>query len=337
MFLFALYRENAHLAESYAGQYIPNIANYILDHPDVLGKPLAGIAVGNGCWGGNETTVRCNGPRAEENDIDIYYGKGLLSKKLYDEIQTTCDWSIETVEDDDDESISVFGESCVALLDKARNAVGPYNVYNIYDNCNLHPTATLDELRATMHQDADAYIAGYKRMAARARTTPDTTYAAGFAWNCESDPALDNYFERADVQSALHLDDSGSQFEYQQSGPASITLYPKLLKNMRVLIYNGDADLCVPYTGNEEWTTSMADQGYATPKRSWHPWYLASSSNFAPAGYVTTYDVPGKVYNSSGGDDFAFLTIRLAGHMVPQYQPQAALNFFKRFLMGESF
>ena len=51
-----------HLAgESYAGQYIPNIAHHFLQDPTLKTK-LKGIAVGNGCWGGNETTVTCNGP-----------------------------------------------------------------------------------------------------------------------------------------------------------------------------------------------------------------------------------------------------------------------------------
>ena len=51
----------------------------------------------------------------------------------------------------------------------------------------------------------------------------------------------------------------------------------------------------------------------------------------APAGYVTTYDV------AKGNFDFSFLTIRLAGHMVPTFQPAAALAFFKRFLSAEPF
>jgi carboxypeptidase C (cathepsin A) len=35
--------------ESYAGQYIPNIANYIVNDASTT-LPLKGILVGNGCW-----------------------------------------------------------------------------------------------------------------------------------------------------------------------------------------------------------------------------------------------------------------------------------------------
>ena len=35
---------------------------------------------------------------------------------------------------------------------------------------------------------------------------------------------------------------------------------------------------------------------------------------------------------SAPAKDFSFVTIRLAGHMVPTFQPAASLAFFERFL-----
>eukprot|EP00659_Diplonema_papillatum_P020423 gene20423-31436_t len=126
------------------------------------------------------------------------------------------------------------------------------------------------------------------------------------------------------VQSALHVGVPGnSSFRYQQSGPASRLLYPALIKKIRVLIYNGDADICVPYVGNEEWTTKMAADGHMTKTQAWHPWYASSG---IPAGYATNYNVTGVP-----GKTFTFITIRLAGHMVPTFQPGPALAFITRF------
>ena len=105
---------------------------------------------------------------------------------------------------------------------------------------------------------------------------------------------------------------------------------------MRVLIYNGDADLCVPYKGNEELVTNLETAGSLVEKAPWQPWYAEKGSQKAPAGYVTTYDVPGKTFPSKG-PDASFLTIRLAGHMVPTFQPEAALAFIARFFRGEEF
>ena len=45
---------------------------------------------------------------------------------------------------------------------------------------------------------------------------------------------------------------------------------------------------------------------------------------------MTTYTVAG-----APSVDFSFVTIRLAGHMVPTFQPAASLAFFTRFLAAE--
>ena len=54
----------------------------------------------------------------------------------------------------------------------------------------------------------------------------------------------------------------------------------------------------------------------------------------APAGGVTAYNVPGAVSSEA---DFSFLTIRLAGHMVPTFQPMASLAFYQRWLKKQPF
>jgi len=329
------------VGESYAGQYIPNIATFLVANPSVLdGKPLAGVAVGNGCFGGGEDYVVCNGRYAERNDMQIYHGKGLVSTKLYRQVLETCQ-KLENVTKDG----AVLGSAeCLALVRKAEVSVGDYNIYDVYDNCNLDPQApnTLKHKKAL--RDGMGLLPPIPiPSSSLTSTTADadtTTPTAGYPWNCESDPALDAYFTSPEVMAALHLDGPGSGFTYSRSGPASRLLYPELLTQMRVLIYNGDADLCVPYLGNEQWTTSMVDLGVAETKEPWHPWFTVDKDeqrNYAPAGYATTYNVPNKTYDNAKGDDFAFLTVRLSGHMVAQYQPDAALNFFTKFLDGVEF
>ena len=79
--------------ESYFGQYGPNIAHFIVNNaPFSTSLNLKGLALGNACWGGSATEVDCNGPNSDQNDVDMYWGKGLVSKKLYEQVQKTCKW-----------------------------------------------------------------------------------------------------------------------------------------------------------------------------------------------------------------------------------------------------
>merc|ERR1711879_558085 len=131
------------------------------------------------------------------------------------------------------------------------------------------------------------------------------------------------------VRKALHLDKPGrSGFSYATSGPASITLWPELVQKIRVLIYNGDADACVPYNGNEDWIGSLEDKGILKETVPWTPWFTSSKS--APSGYITKYQAPG------ASVDFSFATTRLAGHMAPKFQPEASLVMLRNFLDGPS-
>jgi hypothetical protein len=110
--------------ESYAGQYLPNIANWIVENEGAFEPALnlKGMALGNACWGGTEDEVICNGRNAEQNDLDMYFGKGLVSKKLYNAAYEACDFP------------SIRGDGCESALEAASHAVGAHNVYDIYDN-----------------------------------------------------------------------------------------------------------------------------------------------------------------------------------------------------------
>lgn len=333
---FAAYPELAsndlYLAgESYAGQYIPNIAHHLVENVPEL--PLKGIAVGNGCWGGDATTVECNGPNEDENDVEFYHGKGLISNKLYDDISSTCKWP-------------KHGPACELLLAKMDKAVGPHNVYNVYDNCpNLDTAARGKQTLRSWHERTGKSPRWLRRFLSRNMMNPrvyeeldamggvelgadgNPASGGGYDWTCGQFDAIITYFRRPEVRAALHLPNdkvTGSAFDYDSSGPASVTLYPTLIPKIRVMIYNGDADTCVPYKGNEEWTTSMVTQGVVTEQTPWHPWFESKASS-SPAGYATSYT-----------SNFQFVTLRLAGHQVPKNMPGAALTMITAFLDGST-
>lgn len=317
--------------ESYFGQYGPNIAHFILNNePFKTSLPLKGIALGNACWGGNKTLVACNGPSEDKIDVDLYFGKGLYSPRLKAKIDKTCKFPTKYITGDDDPAgvpgRSSLSQACRALLKEMDRQVGPHNVYDIYDNCP-QTQQMLERIGRTA-----SWLRSYLRrnMANLGKAHAELTKLnGGYKWDCFGDP--DKYLVRADVRKALHLDrvqPSASSFDYDSAGPASITLYPELVKKLHVLIYNGDADSCVPYNGNEEWIMGLEDQGVLKEAEPWTPWY--TSNNATAAGYITRYEVPG------AATKFHFMTIRLAGHMVPQFMPEAASVMLGKFLAGQA-
>jgi len=303
--------------ESYAGQYLPNIAHYIVSNSQ-LGLNLKGIAVGNGCWGGDETHVQCNGPNSAQNDVDMYFGKGLASKAIYEEVYNTC-------------KFPDMSSSCRNVCEKLFNEVGPHNVYNIYDNCP-QTAEFLKQSNKTMswllHHLQDLLNQGKTS----AQVSETLKSHGGYDWSCGAMSAMVTFLKRSDIQKALHISNPGeSDLDYSASGPASVTLYPSLAKKIRILIYNGDSDACVPYKGNEEFIDALTAAGHLKLNKVWHPWYAEGEEAHIPAGYATTYTVPDSTM------DFSFVTIRLAGHMVPTFQPQASLSFISSFFSGKPF
>ena len=65
---------------------------------------------------------------------DIYYGKGLSSKELYDQIYDTCNFPTDPdVTPNSPNYDFKISDECRELLMQQREEVGPHNVYNIYD------------------------------------------------------------------------------------------------------------------------------------------------------------------------------------------------------------
>ena len=326
------------IGESYAGQYIPNIANYILTSPAVdpaLKARLKGIAVGNGCWGGGDEFM-CNGPNEDRDLVELYHGKGLVSTKLYKQIQTTCAFSATEVEFDSPSAAPAPSAECEALMKIMDDQVGPFNIYNVYDNCPTDDVAMWMQTSGMGARQLNTFLHTNAHRWNEAKAELDAM-GGGYDWTCGQFDAIPVYFAKSEVREALHMpmESLTSGFDYDLSGPASVTLYPSLLQaGLRVLIYNGDADACVPYIGNEIWTTGMEERGYVTEVDSWHTWYISDTDSVA-TGASTSYKVVGGDVET--GEMFQFVTIRLSGHEVPGFNPRAGYAVFEKFVNGDVF
>ncbi|KAG8083286.1 hypothetical protein GUJ93_ZPchr0015g6922 [Zizania palustris] len=114
------------------------------------------------------------------------------------------------------------------------------------------------------------------------------------------------------------LPSSFRMLDYYHDTGSSVVKYHKKFTAMgyRVLIYSGDHDLCIPFVGTEAWVRSM---GYRVIDH-WRPWYIGEQI----AGYTQGYE-----------HNLTFITIKGAGHTVPEYKPKETLAFYSHWLSGE--
>jgi len=106
-----------------------------------------------------------------------------------------------------------------------------------------------------------------------------------------------------------------------------ITLYPDLIKKIRVLIYNGDADSCVPCVGSGEWVSGgwPSSDTRARRRRGTRVKPYASAGKNIVSGYATSYNVA----NANLDAALAFVTIKLSGHEAPHYAPEPSFARFR--------
>jgi hypothetical protein len=156
---------------------------------------------------------------------------------------------------------------------------------------------------------------------------------------CIDSAAASHFFNRPSVRKALHVtmknghcwSTCSQQAGWHYTKTASNLprdVYPYLLSKIRVLIFNGDVDACVPYTDNYGWTKSM---GFPI-KHHWRPWHYKPEGikTSQVGGYAIDYDV-----SKLGGKGFTFATVRGAGHEVPRWQPEMAYELLTKFLKNE--
>jgi len=262
--------------ESYAGVYVPSLANLV--QKGVLSKefpaPFKGVMVGNG-------VTNANGDNILNDPVAFLNGHGLISPQMYQSIVKACP-------DPNNPS-----SQCNNLFGQALNSMNNIDIYDIYSDC--------------FHQ----------RSSDGSPPCIDSDYSR-------------QYLNRPDVQAAIHVK-PGIKWEicnfainggYDRTQDSMVPIYKFLLANkLRVLIYSGDTDFAVPYTGSAFWTSSM---GLTVTGQAWRQWSFKDSLGSQVAGFVTDY-----------AEGLTFATVKGSGHMVPQFRPMPALVMFQKFLAGQ--
>lgn len=139
---------------------------------------------------------------------------------------------------------------------------------------------------------------------------------------------IDAYLNRPDVQDALNVDRAYTSCnmkinrDFLMGGdwmlPFQDFLKPLLDDGINILVYAGDADFICNWIGNKAWTMKLEWSGQEEfNKAQDKPWYNSAGEE------VGEYKVH---------ENFAFLRVYEAGHMVPYDQGSNALEMINTFI-----
>uniref|UniRef100_A0A7N6AVS3 Carboxypeptidase n=1 Tax=Anabas testudineus TaxID=64144 RepID=A0A7N6AVS3_ANATE len=142
---------------------------------------------------------------------------------------------------------------------------------------------------------------------------------------CINSTAQINWLNRGDVRKAIHIPDTLPPWDIcsDEVGQNYVTLYQtvkevylKLLSlGLRVLVYNGDTDMACNFLG-DQWFVEDLGLKATSLYQSWlHEDQIAG------------------FYQQFG--NITFLTVKGAGHMVPQWAPGPAFQMFQTFITNE--
>lgn len=107
--------------------------------------------------------------------------------------------------------------------------------------------------------------------------------------------------------------------------PSVIAVYTQILRahRPRIMVYNGDVDPGCNYL----WAEASVQKFAETVTRPWRPWVYGKTQRVGEqlGGFVTDYS-----------DNISFATIHGAGHMSPQWRPEAVFFMLRNFLSEKS-
>ncbi|KAK1292186.1 Serine carboxypeptidase-like 33 [Acorus calamus] len=288
--------------ESYAGHYVPQLAELVYDRNKEKNKypyiKLKGFIVGN---------PETDDIRDDTALVDYAWNHAVISDQLYQKVEKACDFKSQWRGDD----------KCVETMNVVYDQYGEIDIYNIYaPKCVANQTSST----ALDHgNNSSPNVGGINTRIMRVLGGYDPCYSS----------YTQEYFNRVDVQKAFHANVSGSISgpwktcsdsifqSYNYHIPSSILpIYSKLIKGgLKIWMYSGDSDGRVPVIG----TRSCIEDLNLEIKNEWRSWF-------------NDKQVGGRILEYEG---LKFVTVRGAGHLVPLNKPSEALAMINTYLLNQ--
>jgi serine carboxypeptidase-like clade 2 len=281
--------------ESYGGHYVPMLSQRILEGNSQNGPHLNF----QGFMLGNPWT---------EPSIDNYgvvfqlWTHALISDETFHDLLFYCDFF--------NTSGTYNPQDCNDSQNDASSEMGNIDPYDIYIDVCLQSTASVRQLLKHLAR-SESKLSAFAKLA----TLEDPACIDNY---------LTTYLNQPAVKTAIHANPSITyqictdlQYNVGDILTSQLPVYQWLLpRDITMIVYSGDVDAVVPVPGTRMWLNELN----LPILQPWRPW-IGSSGQVG--GYTVKYQ------------GLTFLTIRGAGHLVPGTQPERALDFFSRLLMGK--
>ncbi|CAH9144531.1 unnamed protein product, partial [Cuscuta epithymum] len=237
------YRDFYIAGESYAGHYVPQLANKIFDYNKGLSKPvinLKGFIVGNAVTDNYYDNI---------GTVTFWWTHALISDKTYKNILKSCNFTST-------ESSSKCDDAVSYAMNHEFGSIDQYSIYT--PSCKAAENSnTLIRLKNTL---IHRRVSGYDP--------------------CIESHA-EKYYNRADVQKAMHANTTGIPYKWTACSDillknwkdaefSMLPIYKKLIAGgLRIWVFSGDTDSVVPVTATR-FSLSHLNLKIQTP---WYPWY----------------------------------------------------------------
>ncbi|XP_022860834.1 serine carboxypeptidase-like 40 isoform X1 [Olea europaea var. sylvestris] len=232
--------------ESYAGHYVPQLADLILEKNKITNQTvinLKGIAIGNAYI---DLEDQYNGI------YDYFWTHAMMSDEHHGEIESTCNFS----------SSNSISTACIAVLDKADADRGNVFFYDIYAPLCISSSSNSPSKQSSGFDPCSGdYVFTYLNTPEVQKALHANVTGTPGPWDSCNDTIFLNWKDMPD--SVLP------------------TIKKLMTSGLRIWIYSGDTDGRVPVT-----TTKYSLTKLGSPvKTPWYPWYLHGEVGGYVVGY----------------------------------------------------
>lgn len=281
--------------ESYAGMYLPMLANLIIDGQKTFPINFKGVIIGNGELSKSLHT----------NTLPIFaYTHGIVDENVWQNFsKNCCKGCVDTC---DVVSLTKGKGTCSDTANSIINSIlnGPLDPYDIYGNCRQIPskTSTRNNLKVVSKDE------GFDQP-----IVP-----------CVNLTAIRNYLNLPKVREVLHIptnlstkwQECSDDKKYSQQYDDMLKFMKNILKaKIPVMLYYGDTDAICNFLIGERFVTQLGIR----LKTAKQPWIFENQVG----GFVTEYD------------GLTLATVRGVGHIVLEWAPKRGLHILTQFLNNQ--